>query len=325
MGDIFISRRIFSGAIQDLRAKGHQVEVNDSSKILSQEELINKTRGKDALICLLNDNIDEDFLEELSDLKIVSNVAVGYDNINVEVASKNNVMVSNTPGVLTETTADLTFSLLLSAARRIPEADKYSREDKYDGWELMQPHMGVDVYGKTLGIVGMGRIGKAVAKRAHKGFDMDIVYYSRSRKVEVEDSLGADYVSFDELLRISDFISIHTPLTPETRGMFGEEEFGKMKDDSILVNAARGPVVDEDKLADAIVNSDVRGAAIDTFEEEPKVNEKLAELKEFLVLTPHIGSASEETRLKMSKMAVDNVNKALKGKKPPNIVNPEVL
>lgn len=325
MGDIFISRRIFSEIIQDLRAKGHQVEVNDSSKILSQEELINKTRGKDGLICLLNDNIDEGFLEELSDLKIVSNVAVGYDNINVEVATKNNIMVSNTPGVLTETTADLTFSLLLSAARRIPEADKYSREGKYDGWELMQPHMGVDVYGKTLGIVGMGRIGKAVAKRAHKGFDMDIVYYSRSRKLEVEDSLGADYVSFDELLRGSDFISIHTPLTPKTRGMFGEEEFGKMKDESILVNASRGPVVDEDKLANAIVNGDVRGAAIDTFEDEPNVNEKLAELKEFLVLTPHIGSASEETRLKMAKMAIDNVNKALKGEKPPNIINPEVL
>ncbi|KXA88491.1 glyoxylate reductase [candidate division MSBL1 archaeon SCGC-AAA259A05] len=325
MADIFVSRRIFQEVIDMLKEKGHDVEVNDSSRILPQEELIEKTRGKEGLICLLNDTIDEKFLDACPDLKVVSNVAVGYDNIDVDAATDRGVIVTNTPGVLTDTTADLAFTLLMSAARRIPEADRYSREDKYEGWELMQPHVGVDVYGKTLGIVGMGRIGQAIAKRAHKGFDMNIIYTDIERRKGVEEEFGAKYVGFDEILKKSQFITIHVPLTPETEGMFGGEEFERMNDDAILVNAARGPIIDEDALAKAIKNDQLRGAAIDTFEDEPDVNSKLAEIEEFVVLTPHIGSASLETRLKMVKMAVENMIAGLKGKEPRNIINEGVL
>ncbi len=325
MADVLVSRRIFPEVVERLELEGHSVEVNDSSKILGKNELIRRAKDKDGVISLLNDDLDEEFFDECSNLRVVSNVAVGYDNVDIEAATENDVIVTNTPGVLTETTADLTFSLLLSSARRIPEADNYSREDRYEGWELMQPHMGVDVYGKTLGILGMGRIGQAVAKRGFKGFDMEIIYNSNSVKEEPERKLDAEFVEFDELLQRSDFLSIHTPLTSETRGMFGFEEFEKMKDNALLINAARGPVVDEDDLAEALISGEIRGAAIDTFEDEPHVNKKLADLKEFVVLTPHIGSASEETRLKMSRMAVKNMVKGLSGEKPPNIVNPMVL
>lgn len=325
MADIFVSRRIFQEAIEMLEDEGHNVEINDTARILPQEELIEKSKDKDALVCLLNDAIDENFLDECSDLEIVANVAVGYDNIDVDAATERDVMVTNTPGVLTGTTADFAFTLLVSAARRIPEADGYSRKDKYEGWELMQPHMGVDVYEKTLGVVGMGRIGRAVSRRAHNGFDMDIIYSDVEPMEDIEEELDAEYVGFEEILERSDFITIHTPLIPETEGMFGAEEFKKMKDSAILVNAARGPIVDEDALAEAIKAGEVRGAAIDTFEDEPSVNPKLAEIEEFVVLTPHIASASQETRLKMARMAADNVNSGLKGEKPPNIVNEEVL
>lgn len=325
MADIFVSRRIFQEAIEMLEDEGHNVEINDTARILPQEELIEKSKDKDALVCLLNDAIDENFLDECSDLEIVANVAVGYDNIDVDAATERDVMVTNTPGVLTGTTADFAFTLLVSAARRIPEADGYSRKDKYEGWELMQPHMGVDVYEKTLGVVGMGRIGQAVSRRAHNGFDMDIIYSDVEPMEDIEEELDAEYVDFEEILERSDFITIHTPLIPETEGMFGAEEFKKMKDSAILVNAARGPIVDEDALAEAIKAGEVRGAAIDTFEDEPSVNPKLAEIEEFVVLTPHIASASQETRLKMARMAADNVNSGLKGEKPPNIVNEEVL
>lgn len=325
MAGIYISRRIFDEAVQMLEEEGHDIEINDTSRILSKRELIEKTRGKEGLVCLLNDEIDEEFLDACPDLRILSNVAVGYDNIDIDAATERDVMVTNTPGVLTDTTADLAFTLLMSAARRIPEADDYSRKDKYEGWELMQPHMGVDVHGKTLGIFGMGRIGEAVAKRSHNGFDMEIIYNDVERRIELEDELDADLVEFDELLERSDFISIHTPLTPETKGAFGKGEFKKMKEDAILVNAARGPIVDEDALAGAIENNEIRGAAIDTFEDEPKVNPRLAKLREFVVLAPHIGSASEETRLEMARMAANNVKAGLKGRKPPNLVNEKVL
>lgn len=325
MADILISRKIFPEAIELLKDEGHEVEINDSSRKLSKEELNERSRGKDGLICILNDEIDEEFLDANPDLKIISNVAVGYDNIDIDAATAREVMVTNTPGVLTDTTADLAFAILMSTARRIPEADKFSRENQYEGWELLQPHMGLDVYGKTLGIFGMGRIGAAVARRGHKGFDMKIIYNDVQRRESLEDELSAEYVEFDELVSRSDFISVHTPLTEETKGKFGEKEFEKMKSDAILVNAARGKIVDEDALAEAIENGEVRGAAIDTFENEPHVNSKLAEIEEFVVLTPHIGSASEETRLKMSKMAAENMNAGLRGEEPPNLVNEEVL
>jgi glyoxylate reductase len=251
-------------------------------------------------------------------------VAVGYDNIDVRAATERGVMVTNTPGVLTETTADLTFALLLSAARRIPEADRYSRKGEFEPWELMQPHLGVDVYGKTLGIVGMGRIGRAVARRG-KGFDMRILYYDARRDEEAERELGAKFTSFDELLRESDFVSIHVPLAEETKGMFGAKEFEKMKRNAILINAARGGIVDEDALAEALKQGKILGAAIDTHQMEPKVHPELAKIERHVVLAPHLGSASGETRLKMALMAAENMIAGLKGERPPNLVNPEVL
>lgn len=325
MSDIFISRRIFREAIQMLEEEGHNIEINNTSRILPKEELIENIKDKDGLICLLNDEINPAVMDSNPNLKVVANVAVGYDNIDVDQATKRGIMVTNTPGVLTDTTADMTFALLISAARRIPEADRFSRAGKYEGWELMQPHIGVDVYGKTLGVVGMGRIGFAVTKRAYQGFDMDILYYDVARNEEAEEKFNAQFVKFDELLERSDFVTIHTPLIEETWHLISTEQFKKMKEDAILVNAARGPIVDEGALAEALKNGDIRGAALDVFEEEPKLHPELAEIEEHVVLAPHLGSASLETRGKMARMAAANMIAGLKGEKPPNLVNEEVL
>ena len=324
MAKVFISRRVFSEAVDLLEEAGHEVEINDTSRMLPKDELIEKIQDKDGLICLLNDDIDPELLDSNPNLKVVSNLAVGYDNIDVDAATERDVMVTNTPGVLTDTTADLTFALLMSAARRTPEADRYSRAGKYDGWELMQPQMGVDVYEKTLGIVGMGRIGTAVAKRGYHGFDMNIIYSDVERNEKAEQEYDADYMDFEEVLEQSDFISIHTPLIPETKHMFSTEEFKKMKDSAILVNVARGPIVDEAELAEALKSGEIRGAALDVFEEEPKLHPEMAKIEEFVALAPHLGSASRETRLKMARMAANNMIAGLKGEEPPNIVNPEV-
>ncbi len=325
MANIFISRRIFKEAIDRLEREGHKIEINNTSRILSKEELIKKIEDKDGLVCLLNDEIDPEVMDSNPNLKVVSNIAVGYDNIDVDAATERGIMVTNTPGVLTDTTADLAFALLMSAARRLPEADRFCRAGKYEGWELMQPHLGLDIYGKNLGVVGMGRIGTVVSKRAHLGFDMDILYYDVSRNKEAEEKYDAQFVEFDELLERSDFVTIHTPLIEETWHLFSTEEFKKMKEDAILVNAARGPIVDEDALAQALKNGDIRGAALDVFEEEPKVHPELAKIEEFVVLAPHLGSASRETRLKMARMAAANMIAGLKGQKPPNLVNEKVL
>ena len=324
MADIFISRRIFREAIEKLEESGHRVEVNDSSRILPKGELIEKIQGKSGLICLLNDKIDAEVLDSNRDLRVISNVAVGYDNIDVGAATERGVIVTNTPGVLTETTADFTFALLLSAARRTPEADRHSRKGEFEEWELMQPHLGVDIYGRTLGIVGMGRIGRAVARRG-KGFGMRVLYYDVRRDEEAEGELGAKFTSFDELLRESDFVSIHVPLTKETKGMLGAKEFEKMKTSAILVNAARGGIVDEDALVEALKRGKILGAAIDTHQMEPRVHPELAKMEKHVVLAPHIASASRDTRLKMALMAAENIIVGLKGERPPNLVNPEVI
>jgi glyoxylate reductase len=260
-------------------------------------------------------------MDQLPTIKVISNIAVGYDNIDIAGATERGIMVTNTPGVLTETTADLAFALLLGAARRIPEADQYTRAGKFKNWQLMQPHMGVDIYEKTLGIVGMGAIGQSVAKRAKKGFDMRIIYYSSSRKESAEKEHEAEFVEFDELIAVSDFISIHVPLTAKTKHMFSTHEFKKMKHTAILINTARGPVVDEAALVEAIRGGLIRGAALDVFEKEPSVHPELIKMEENLVLVPHIGSASIETRLRMAKMAAMNMVEGLKGNRPPNLVN----
>jgi glyoxylate reductase len=324
MADIFITRSVFQDAIDILNKEGHTIDINDSDRILPHRELVKRAHGKTGLICLLNDTIDSALMDELPSLKVISNIAVGYDNIDIATATQRGIMVTNTPGVLTETTADLTFALLLCAARKIVEADEYIRAGKFKNWQLMQPHMGVDIYEKKLGIVGMGAIGQAVAKRARKGFDMRIIYHSLSRKEDAEKKYKAEFVEFDELLALSDFISIHVPLTEKTRHMFSTQEFTVMKNTAIIINTARGPVVDEAALVEAVKDGQIRGAALDVFEEEPKVHPELVKMRENVVLTPHIGSASIETRLRMAKMAARNMVQGLKGNRPPNLVNDAV-
>jgi glyoxylate reductase len=321
MAEIFITRKVFRDAIDILEKEGHTVDINDTDRILPTPELVKKSHGKSGLICLLNDRMDASVMDELPSIKVISNIAVGYDNIDIPGATGRGIMVTNTPGVLTETTADLAFALLLSAARKIPEADQYTRAGEYKNWQLMQPHMGVDIYEKTLGIVGMGAIGQAVARRAKKGFDMRIIYHSLSRKERAEKEYEAEFAAFDELLAASDFISIHVPLTEKTKHMFSTQEFKKMKHTAILINTARGPVVDEAALAEALKEGRIRGAALDVFEEEPNIHPELIKLNENVVLTPHIGSASIETRRRMAKMAALNMVEGLKGNRPPNLVN----
>lgn len=301
----------------------YEVEVNPYDRVLYKEEIVNGVKDKDALLCLLTDTIDRDIIEAGETLKIISNYAVGYNNIDVDCATERGIIVTNTPGVLSETTADLAFSLLMATARRIPEGDKFMREGKFRGWapELM---LGSDIYGKTLGIIGLGRIGQLVAKRA-KGFDMKILYHSKRRKLNLEREMGMKFSEFNDLLQKSDFVSLHVPLTPETKGLIGERELGLMKSTAYLINTSRGDVVDEPALIKALKEGSLRGAGLDVFWGEPTdVNPELYEL-ENAVLSPHMGSASYETRSKMAEMAAQAVIEALEGKKPAHIINPEVL
>jgi glyoxylate reductase len=324
MAEILITRKVFRDAVDILEKERHTIDINDTDRILSRRELIERARGKTGLVSLLNDKIDASVMDELPSIRVISNIAVGYDNIDIAGATERGIMVTNTPGVITETTADLAFALLISTARKIPDADQFTRAGKFKNWQLMQVHLGIDIYKKTLGIVGMGAIGQAMARRAKKGFDMRIVYYSSSRKENAEKEYEAEFIDFDELLAVSDFISIHVPLTEKTKHMFSTQEFKKMKHTAILINTSRGPVVDEAALVEALEEGRIRGAALDVFEEEPRVHPGLLKFKEYVVLTPHIGSGSIETRLRMAKMAALNMAEALKGNRPPNLVNEAV-
>ena len=320
MNKVYISRNIFNEALDVLRKGKIEFTMNEADVPLSKRELINSARGCQGLICLLTDTIDDEVFASLPDLQIVSNVAAGYNNIDVAAAIKHGVIVTNTPGVLTETTADLAFALMICAARKIAEADKYTREGKYDGWKLKQPHLGTDIHGKTLGIIGMGSVGIALAKRSKLGFGMDIIYCDERPCKEAEDKFGAKRISFEELLKTSDFISVHVPLTDKTRHLFGAREFKKMKAGSYLINTARGPIVNEVDLVEALKNGPIAGAGLDVFEDEPRINPGLLK-HENVVLTPHIGSASYETRIRMTVMAAENMAAVLNGRPPLTRVN----
>lgn len=320
---VFVSQPIFPEALELLIAASLELDLNNESKPLSKNALSKRIQNAKGLICLLTDTVDAELLKTAPKLHVISNVAVGYNNIDVKAATEQGVLITNTPDVLDNATADLTFALLLAAARRIPEAERYLRRGSFGGWELFQPHLGLELSGKTLGLVGLGRIGQAVARRA-RGFDMEIVYHKRKpAEAAIEAALGARYLSFDELLRQSDFISIHTPLTAETKHLFSAEQFLQMKTNAILINTARGPVIDEAALAQALKRGVIRGAALDVFENEPEIHPALLKLEEHTVLVPHIGSATYETRVKMSLLAAQNMVAALNGQKPPNLVNPE--
>ena len=321
MAKIYVTCRVFDDEIERLRRAGHDVTMRDEGGPISRDELLRHVSDIDALICLLSDRIDEQVIAAAPNLKIIANLGVGYDNIDVPAARRRGIIVTNTPGALTETTADLTFALLLSAARRIVEGDEYVRNGRFLGWELLQEHLGLTVFGRTLGIVGMGRIGTAVARRGRFGFGMNVLYHNRHRNIDAErGELGARHVSFDELLRESDFICLHTPLTEETHHLFDEDAFRKMKRSAILVNVARGPVVDEGALVWALESGEIAGAGIDVYEHEPKVHPGLLKLKERVVLAPHLGSATVETRRALAKIAIDNVLSVLSGGEPVNPV-----
>jgi glyoxylate reductase len=322
MSKVFVTRALPPPGLDLLREK-YDVEVNPHDRVLTKEEILLGVKDADALVCLLTDTIDSDIIDRGGNLRIISNYAVGYNNIDFNYATTKGIIVTNTPGVLSETTADLAFSLLVAAARRIPEGDKFMREGRFEGWapELM---LGTDIHGKTLGIIGLGRIGKLVAKRA-LGFDMKVLYNTANRKPGVEQELGIHYTEVDEILKESDFVSLHVPLTEKTKGLISERELDMMKPSAYLINTSRGEVIDEPAFIEALKNNIIRGAALDVFWGEPtNVNSKLYELNN-VVLAPHMGSASLETRSKMAEMTAQAVIDALEGRQPQHVVNPEVL
>lgn len=321
MPHILVTRKIYDKAVDLLADTDLDFEANQENVDWSVAELQQKLGGADGLICLLTDKITGAVMDAAPSLKIIANVAVGYDNIDVAAATERGIVVTNTPDVLTETTADLAIALLLAIARRIPEADAYMRAGKYKKFELFPDMLGVDVFGKTLGIVGMGRIGTAVARRAALGFNMNVLYTANSTKPEAETELGAKHVSFAELLAESDFISINAPMTPETHHLFTLDEFKRMKPTACLVNTARGPLIKEADLVEALNQGLIRGAALDVFEAEPEMAPGLAEIKDRLVVAPHVGSATIETRQKMSLLAVKNVAAFFAGERPLTPVN----
>jgi glyoxylate reductase len=322
MPTIAVTRKIPDAGLRPLYAAG-DVRLWPEDLPPSQQQLAELLRGCDGALTMVTDRIDGALLDHEPRLKVVSTFAVGYDNINVPDATARGVAVCNTPGVVTESTADAAFSLLLAAARRIPEGVEYVRTGQWKAWSPTVL-LGHDIYRATLGLVGFGRIGQAVARRA-RGFDMTILYNSRSRHPEVEGDLGATYASLDELLHASDFVMLHVALTPETRGLIGAREFGLMKPGAILVNAARGSVIDTAALVAALRDGAISGAALDVTDPEPiPADHPLLGLPNAIVV-PHTASSTIATRDKMAEFAARNLLAVLNGERPPSIVNPEVL
>ncbi len=319
---ILVTRQIPEAGLQILRKHFKNVIVNTKDRNFTHDELVKKVRGIDALLCLLNDTIDAEVIANMDKCKVISNYAVGFNNIDIDEATKRGIIVTNTPGVLTDATADLTWGLILAVTRRIIEADKFVRRKKFKGWAPLLL-LGTELAGKTLGIIGAGRIGTAVGLRA-KGFKMKVLYFNLNKNETLEEEVGAKKVSLDTLLKNSDVITIHVPLTPKTRHLIGERELKLMKKTAYLINTSRGEVIDEKALIKALKNKKIAGAGLDVFEQEPFVPDELLKL-ENVVLTPHIGSATAEARTKMAIVAAENIVKVLTGKIPANVVNPEVL
>jgi glyoxylate reductase len=320
--NVFITRLIPGPGLEMIQGVA-QMQVWQEELPPPYEVLLKKIQGMDGLLCLLTDQIDRDLIQSAKDsLKVISQMAVGYDNIDVETATELGIPVGHTPGVLTDATADFTWALLMSAARRVVEADRFTREGRWVTWgpTLL---MGADVAGATLGIVGFGRIGQAIAKRA-SGFDMCILYYDPQRSRDLEDELGVEFAEFDDLLRQSDFISIHTWLSEDTYHLFSKEEFKLMKPTAILINSARGPIVDQEALYQALTTGEIAYAALDVTDPEPiPMDDPLLTL-ENIIIAPHIASSSLYARTKMATMATENLLAGLRGERLPNCVNPEV-
>jgi len=313
-----LTKKLLPEAMEYLK-KHIRFQVAGTDNYPTKKEIISGIKDKQGLVSLLVDQIDKEVIDAAPDLKIIANCAVGYNNIDVSYATSKGITVTNTPGVLTDTTADLTWALILSVARKIPQADRFTRQKKYKNWEL-DLFLGKDLEGKQLGIIGMGRIGRAVALRA-RSFNLKTVYTDPKRLTpEEEKKYRARYLALENLLKTSDIITIHTELTKDTRHLISRENIHLMKKQAILVNVSRGPVVEEKALAEALEKGNLWGAGLDVYENEPEIEERLLSLDN-VVLLPHIGSASFETRAQMSMMAAKNLVHVLSGKKPINPVN----
>jgi glyoxylate reductase len=319
---IYVTRQIPEEGLDMLRSRGYSVIVRKKNSIITQAELKRAVKNTDALLCLLTDPVTKSVIRTMRRCKVISTYAVGYNNIDVASATEKGIAVTNTPGVLTDATADLAFGLLLTAARYIVPGDIFTRRGKFTGWAPMLM-LGKPVAGKTLGIVGAGRIGSAMARRG-AGFGMKILYCNQNRNETIENELGALKVELYELLRKSDFISFHVPLTPETKKMIGRDEFNLMKPSAILINTSRGEVIDERALANALKSGRIFAAGLDVYEKEPEINRTLLRLPN-VVLAPHLGSATDETRSRMSIIAAQNIIGVLEGTGEVFCVNEEVL
>lgn len=313
---VLITRQIPNAGIEFLE-EFCDLDINKKDSPLTKEELIERVKDKDGVLSLLNDSIDKDVIEAAKKCKIFANYAVGFNNIDLKLAKEKNILVTNTPGVLTDATADLAWALLFSCARRIPESDVYVRENKFKSWSPTLL-LGMEITGKTIGIIGAGRIGQNFAKKAN-AFNMNILYTSRTAKDDFEAETGATYVDKETLLKESDFVALHVPLTDDTYHLIGENELKMMKNTSILINTSRGPVIDEKALVKALKEKWIWSAGLDVYENEPLIEEGLMNLNN-VVLLPHVGSATEETRDRMAIMAATNLLQALRGETPTNLV-----
>ncbi|MGM0652879.1 MAG: 2-hydroxyacid dehydrogenase [Bacillota bacterium] len=322
-GEVLVTRVIPEEGMKILQNNNFNCRVHDQDRPIMRSEFEEAIRGTDAVLSMLNDRIDADLLDLAPALKIVANLAAGTDNIDLKACTKRGIAVTNTPGVLTEATADLAMALLLAAARHLVQADQYLREGKFNGWDPLL-FTGTALNGKTLGIIGMGRIGRAVAKRA-RGFGLKIVYHNRkSLPEEITSPLGAEYLSLDDLIKSSDFISLHLPYSREVHHLIDSRRLSMMKVGTYLINTARGAHIDEKSLVESLRAGNIAGAALDVFEHEPQTAPGLTDLDN-VTLLPHIGSATLEARTEMSRMSAESIAAVLNGKKPDNIINPEVL
>jgi len=317
--NVLVTRRIPDESIGMLKGACGVVDVNPHDRAMTRAEFLEAVQGRDGLLCLLTEDIDDEVLDISPGLRGVAIYAVGYNNIDVDACTRRGIPVTNTPGVLTDTTADIAWALIFATARRVAEGDRFVRSGRFTGWGPLLM-LGSDVTGKTLGIVGAGRIGTATARRA-AGFSMPVVYASRKRNATIEGT-GARYLPLDDLLRESDFVSLHVPLTPETTHLIGARELDLMKPTAYLINTTRGPVVDEKALVQALRNGLIAGAGLDVFEREPELEPGLADLENAVIL-PHVGSGTVATRLRMGNMAAANLIAMVNGEDPPNCVNPE--
>lgn len=320
---VYITRKIPQEAFRIVEQVAEVRSWEQEEIPVPRDVLLREVPRLDGLLSLLTERIDDEVMAAAPDLKVVANLAVGFDNIDIPAATRRRIVVTNTPEVLTETVADFAFCLLLAASRRLVEADAYARAGKWKTWAVMLL-AGQDLYRATLGLIGLGRIGSAVARRA-KGFDMRVIYYDPYRRQDLEQQMEIEYRELNEVLREADFISVHVPLMDSTRHLISREQFGLMKKTAVFVNTSRGPVVDQRALAEALQAGQIFAAGIDVFEKEPvPADDPLLKLDN-VVVAPHIASASVPTRIRMATLAAENLVAALQGKRPPNPVNPEVL